>query len=188
MTNPIDMLALSGSLRRDSFNTGLLREAQKLAPAGATVEIYDYRDLPLYDGDVEDAGFPAAATRLKDRVRRADAILIATPEYNFSVPGVLKNALDWASRPYGESVWAGKPLAIIGGGGGLGTARAQAHLREMAHGLDMRVLRRPEVFVANVWEKLGPDGELTDPVTRDLIAQAVAALAAEVRTPEKVAA
>jgi chromate reductase len=171
------ILALSGSLRRDSFNTALLRQAQALAPAGVAVEIYDYADLPLYHGDVEEAGFPAAAQRLKDKVSAADAILIATPEYNYSVPGVLKNALDWASRPYGQSAWAGKPLAIIGGGGGLGTARAQAHLRQIAHGLDMAVLSRPEVYVANVWEKV-TDGQLADPAARDLIAQTVAALVA----------
>jgi chromate reductase len=180
-TATIDILGLSGALRRGSFNTGLLRVAQAVAPAGVAIEIHDYGDLPLYDSDVEEAGFPAAAERLKQRIRRADGLLIATPEYNFSVPGVLKNALDWASRPYGQSAFAGKPLAILGGGGGLGAARAQAHLRDIAHGLEMQVVSRPEVFVANVWDKLGPDGTLADPVARDLIRQLVENLAALAR-------
>ncbi len=151
MNNQLDILALSGSLRAGSFNAKILSAAQALVPAGTAIEIYDYRDVPLYDGDVEETAYPEAAARLKDRIRRADALLIATPEYNFSVPGVLKNALDWASRPYGDSALAGKPLAIIGGGGGQGTNRAQDHLRQIAHGLDMHLVRRPEIFVANVW-------------------------------------
>jgi chromate reductase, NAD(P)H dehydrogenase (quinone) len=189
--NAIDILALSGSLRAGSFNTQLLRIAQDLAPAGAEIEIYDLRDLPLYDGDVEAAGVPEAVRRFKDRIRRADAVLIATPEYNFSFPGVLKNALDWASRPYGDNAWSGKPAAIIGGGGGQGTNRAQDHLRQVAHALEMPVVARPEVFVANVWAKIGTDGELADPVTRKLIAELLnnlVALAADKQVQIKAAA
>ena len=172
MTTPtIDILGLSGSLRGGSFNTQLLRVAQALLPPHAALDIYDFRALPLYDGDVEEAGQPLAVRRFKDRIRAADAILIATPEYNFSIPGGLKNALDWASRPYGDNAWAGKPLAILGGGGGLGSSRAQDHLRAVAHALDMHVVRRPEVFVANVWDKIGADGRLNDPVAQSLIAQ-----------------
>jgi chromate reductase, NAD(P)H dehydrogenase (quinone) len=170
-TPTIDILGLSGSLRSGSFNTQLLRVAQDLTPAGAALEIYDFSDVPLYDGDVEAAGTPLAVRRLRDRIRAADAIVIATPEYNFSLPGVLKNALDWASRPYAENAWAGKPLAILGGGAGLGTSRAQDHLRHVAHALEMRVVRRPEIFISNIWEKIGPDGRLNDPVAHALIGQ-----------------
>ncbi|MCD6074976.1 MAG: NADPH:quinone oxidoreductase [Rhodospirillales bacterium] len=177
MNNPIDILALSGSLRADSFNAKLLAAAQGVAPAGVEIEIYDYRDVPLYDGDVEVRDYPEAAQRLKDRLRKADALLIATPEYNYSVPGVLKNVLDWVSRPYGDSALAGKPLAIIGGGGGQGTNRAQDHLRQIAHGLDMRVVRRPEIFIANVWGKFDESGTLADPIANKLIAELLGNLA-----------
>jgi chromate reductase len=170
-TNQIDIVALSGSLRLDSFNAKLLSAARALAPAGATIETYNYRDVPLYDGDLEVSAYPEAATRLKERIRRADALLIATPEYNFSVPGVLKNVLDWVSRPYGDSALTGKPLAIIGGGGGQGTNRAQDHLRQIAHGLDMQLVRRPEIFVANVWGKFDESGALTDPAAEKLIGE-----------------
>lgn len=169
MNKQIDILALSGSLRADSFNAKLLSVAQGLAPAGSSIEIYDYRDVPLYDGDLEVRAYPAAAQRLKDRIRKADALLIATPEYNFSIPGVLKNALDWVSRPYGDSALAGKPVAIIGGGGGQGTNRAQDHMRQIAHGLDMNIVRRPEIFIANIWGKFDEAGKLADPVAEKLI-------------------
>jgi chromate reductase len=176
MNNQIDILALSGSLRADSFNAKLLVSAQNLVPAGAQLEIYDYRDVPLYDGDVEVRDYPAAAQRLKNRIRAADALLIATPEYNYSVPGVLKNVLDWVSRPYGDSALAGKPLAIIGGGGGQGTNRAQDHLRQIAHGLDMQIVRRPEIFIANVWGKFDESGALADPIANKLIGELLANL------------
>ena len=170
-SNDVDILALSGSLRAQSFNSRLLDVARQVAPAGARIERYGYGELPLYDGDVEAAAFPDAVRRFKDRIRAADAILIATPEYNFSVPGVLKNALDWASRPFGDSAWTGKPLAIIGGGGGQGSSRAQNHLRQIAHGLDMQLVRRPEIFIANIWDRIGEDGGLNDPIAHKLIAE-----------------
>ena len=174
--NTLDIVALSGSLRAGSFNARLLEIAKDLAPKDAEIEIYDYSDVPLYNGDLDDANAPAAVQHLRERIRRADAVLIATPEYNFSVPGVLKNALDWASRPYGQSAVAGKPLAIIGGGGGQGTNRAQDHLRQIAHGLGMRPVARPEVFVANIWTKLaGSDG--LDPVAHKLIGELLENLA-----------
>jgi chromate reductase len=175
-TNTLDIVALSGSLRSGSFNARLLEIAKDLAPADAEIDIYDYSDVPLYNGDHDDAGAPAAVQHLRERIRRADAVLIATPEYNFSVPGVLKNALDWASRPYGQSAVAGKPLAIIGGGGGQGTNRAQDHLRQIAHGLDMRPVARPEVFVANVWSKLA-EADGFDPMAKKLIAELLENLA-----------
>ncbi len=172
----LDILAIPGSLRRGSFNAALLRAAQAAAPDDVSVEIYDYSDLPLYNGDVEAAGFPPEAIRLKERVLRADALLFGVPEYNYSIPGVLKNAIDWASRPYGQSAWAGKPAAMLGTGGGLGTARAQYHLRQILTGLDMHVLNKPEIFVANAATKFDENGKLTDSVALSLIAQMMTGL------------
>jgi len=178
MSDTLDVLALSGSLRKGSFNTALLRTAQEEAPAGMAIEIYDYSDIPLYNGDVEAAAYPAAATRLKERIKKADAILLAVPEYNYSFSGVLKNAIDWASRPYGTSAWAGKPVAMVSTGGGLGASRAQYQLRQVLNSQGMFVLHAPEVFVANAATKFDASGRLTDDVARGLIKQALAGLAA----------
>lgn len=172
----LDILGISGSLRKGSVNTALLRAAQASQPADVAIEIYDYSDLPLYNGDVEAAGFPAAATRLKERVARADAILFAVPEYNYSVPGVMKNAIDWASRPYGKSAWHGKPAALMGTGGGLGSSRSQYHLRQILAGLDMHVLSKPEIFVAMAAGKYDAEGNLADTAALGLVAQLVVAL------------
>ncbi len=176
----LDILAISGSLRTGSLNTGLLRTAQEEAPAGVTIEIYDYSDVPLYNGDVEAAGFPAAAARFKDRITKADAILFAVPEYNYSFPGVLKNAIDWASRPspQGKGAWGGKPTALVSTGGGLGGARAQYHIRQVLVGQGMHLLSGPEVFVVNGGTKFDAAGRLTDDVARGLIRQLVVNLAA----------
>ena len=125
----LNVLAISGSLREKSYNTALLREAVRLAPAGMTIEIASIRDIPLYDADVEARSMPQAVTALSAKVNDADALLIATPEYNFSFPGVLKNVIDWLSRPPLDAVLVRKPLAIMGAGGRLGSARAQYHLR-----------------------------------------------------------
>ena len=173
----LDILAISGSLRRGSFNTALLRTAQEEAGADVAIEIYDYSDVPLYNGDIEAAGFPAAATRLKERIHSADAIIFAVPEYNYSFPGVLKNAIDWASRPYGKSAWAAKPAALVSTGGGLGAARAQYQLRQVLVSQGMHLLHAPEVFVANAGTKFDTNGRLTDDVARGLIKQVVANLA-----------
>jgi chromate reductase len=172
----LDILALPASLRRGSFNAALLRLAVEVAPDDVTVEIYDYSDIPLYNGDLEVSNFPAAATRLKERVRRADGLLFGVPEYNYGMPGVLKNMIDWVSRPYGDSAWQGKPTAIMGAGGGLGTARSQYQFRMIAFALQMRMVDRPEIFVANAAQKFDADLKLTDPVAKDLIAQLMVAL------------
>ena len=172
----LDILGISGSLRRGSFNTALLRTAISVAPEDVAIEIYDHSDMPLYHGDLETSAYPAQATRLKERIRRADGLLFAVPEYNYGMPGVLKNMIDWASRPYGQSAWAGKPTAIMGAGGGLGTARSQYQFRALAHALQMPMVDRPEIFVANAAQKFDADGNLTDPVAKDLIKQLVAAL------------
>jgi chromate reductase, NAD(P)H dehydrogenase (quinone) len=128
---PLTFLGIAGSLRRGSYNRSLIRAAIELAPAGTTVIPYDLMDLPMYNGDVEAEGDPEAVAAFKHAINAADSLLIATPEYNHCVPGVLKNAIDWASRPARSSVLTGKPVAIMGATPGSGgTARAQAHLRD----------------------------------------------------------
>src|SRR5215813_1958531 len=132
MTRPIRILGIAGSLRRGSYNRAALRAATELAPKGATVETFELDGIPPFNQD-EEQNPPAKVTELKRRIREANAILFVTPEYNWSVSGVLKNAIDWASRPRGDSAWNGKPVAIMGAStGAIGTARAQNHLRQMA--------------------------------------------------------
>jgi chromate reductase len=176
MSDAIRVLGISGSLRKNSFNTMLLREAVRLAPPGMTIDIVPIRDIPLYDGDVEDQGFPAAVIAFRDAFQNADALLIATPEYNFSVPGVLKNVFDWLSRPPSQTLTNGKPVAMMGAGGRLGTARAQYHLRQICGCLGMLPVARPEVFVLNTWEKFSPEGRLTDAAAEQHIKDLLAGL------------
>ncbi len=171
--------AISGSLRKASFNTAALRAAQDLAPAGVTIEIAPIDDLPLYNEDLRvGGGFPAAAERLRGTIRAADALLFATPEYNFSISGVLKNALDWASRPP-DQPFSGKAFAIIGASSGLvGTARAQFHLRQTMVGVNAFAINAPQVLIASAAQKFDAEGKLTDATARDLIAQLLTALVA----------
>lgn len=181
------LLGIAGSLRQGSYNRGLLRAARELTPEGVELEELDIRGLPFYDGDLEAAGDPERVTELKDAIRRADALLIATPEYNRGVPGGLKNAIDWASRPPLASPLTGKPVAIMGASTGLGgTARAQQQLRDAlgfpgAHVLEEHVLV-PEAFL-----RFDENGELTDEETRGEVAELVAALVGTAR-PETLAA
>jgi len=170
------VLAISGSLRKDSYNTMLLRAAQKLAPAGVTITIADISQIPLYNEDVHDVGDPAAVTALKAQIRAADVVLLATPEYSFSLPGVFKNTLDWLARPP-EPPFNGKVVAILGASSGLvGTARAQYHLRQVLQGMGSFVVNRPEVFVREAASKFNAQGELTDAVTAKLIPELLDAL------------
>jgi chromate reductase, NAD(P)H dehydrogenase (quinone) len=177
MTDTLNVLGISGSLRSGSTNTALLREAVRLAPAGMQIEIASIRDIPLYDGDLEAGGFPPAVIAFQQRFRAADALLIACPEYNFSIPGVLKNVFDWLSRPPEQTITNGKPVAIIGAGGRLGGARAQYHLRQVCSCLSMLPVARPEVFVVNAWEKVNADGRITDPAIRKQVSELLVALA-----------
>ena len=131
MTSRINVLGISGSLRLKSYNTALLQQARRLAPAGMAIEVASIGDIPLYNGDVEDRGFPASVVAFREQFRQADALLVATPEYNFSIPGVLKNVFDWLSRPPEQTITNGKPVAIMGAGGRLGSGRAQYHLRQV---------------------------------------------------------
>ena len=173
------VLGIAGSLRRGSYNRALLGAAQQLAPTGMTINIYqDLGRIPLYNGDVEEEAFPQAVTEFKQRIRAADGLLIVTPEYNHGLPGVLKNAIDWASRPYGDSAWEGKPLAIMGASPGQGgTVRAQGQLRQATVFLNMFPMNRPEVLVASAPSKFDADLNLTDETTRDFIRQELGAFA-----------
>lgn len=170
---------MAGSLRRASFNRGLIRAAAELAPAGIVIQILDLADLPLYNQDVEDAGEPASVVAMKAAVRRADAMLVATPEYNHGVPGVLKNAVDWASRPRVTSPLKDKPIAVMGASPGRGaTARAQTQLRDAFVFTGACVMPQPELLVGEAASRFDDDGNLTDPDTRSALVELVEALRA----------
>ncbi|MDP9363017.1 MAG: NAD(P)H-dependent oxidoreductase [Chloroflexota bacterium] len=173
-----DVVALVGSLRRQSLNRNLLRAAQELKPEAMRIVEAPIRDLPLFDEDLETQGDPAPVQQFKAAILAADALLVVTPEYNQSIPGVLKNAIDWASRRYGTApALAGKPVAMLGASSGrIGTSRAQLHLRQLFPYLDMRLLPKPEVYVPNAAGKFDPAGNLTDERTRDQVRRLLAAL------------
>jgi chromate reductase len=181
MANKIHVLGFSGSLRKGSFNTALLRAAVELLPEGMTLEIFDLSPLPFFNSDLEAQGTPEAVKNFKARIAAADALLIATPEYNYSIPGVLKNAIDWASRTPKDSPLNGKPVAMTGAGGMFGTVRAQMHLRQIALHNGMLVLAKPEVYVARASEKFDTAGRLIDEPTRQRLRELLEALAAWTR-------
>lgn len=172
------ILAFSGSLRKASFNTGLLRAAEQVTPDDVTIDIHDLADIPLYDADVEAAGVPEGVLTLASKIRAADAVLIATPEYNYGVPGVLKNALDWISRPAVHNPLRRKPVAIMGASGGnWGTARAQLQLRQtLASGIEAYTLIKPEVMVPRASTVFDDQGNLEDDDVRERIRALVEAL------------
>ena len=175
------ILGIPGSLRRASFNRMALEAARGLVPEGATLESFGLDDIPPFNQDLEQQP-PARVVELKARVRAADAILFATPEYNYSVPGVLKNAIDWASRPFGDNAWQGKPVAVMGASiGRLGSARAQYHLRQILVTLDMPTLNQPEVAIGAAHKRFDESGRLTDEVSRKLMAQLLEKLVAWTR-------
>lgn len=177
MSTPTYLVGFTGSLRKHSVNQGVLRAVQQLLPAEVRMEILSLDVLPHYNMDLEDDE-PEAVRHFKEKISRADALFIATPEFNGSIPGVLKNALDWASRPFGKSVLAGKPVALTGAGGRGGTASAQAHLRHMftRFGVVIPVLAQPEVYIANAWEKFDDQGNLKDTATRERLRDLLQAL------------
>lgn len=169
MNKQIRILGIAGSLRQQSYNRAALRAATQLVPENATIEVFEIDGFPGFSED-EEQNPPAKVTELKRKIREADAILFVTPEYNYSIPGVLKNAIDWASRPYGDSAWNGKPAAIMGASiGAIGTARAQYHLRQMMVFLNMFPINQPEVMIANASNNFDQDGNLTNETTKDLI-------------------
>jgi chromate reductase len=185
-TTPVSILGIPGSLRKASYNKAALRAAQELLPAGVTLEILDLDGIPPFNEDDERV-LPARVVELKARIRETDAIMIATPEYNYSVPGVLKNAIDWASRPYGDNAWDGKPVALMGASpGSQGTARAQYHLRQTFVFLNMYPLNRPEVMISNAPQRFDAQGHLADEGLRTRIRQLLEALVAWTRRLGKV--
>jgi len=187
MDRPLTFLGIAGSLRKGSYNRAALRAAQALAPPGITLQSFDIAGLPLFNQDEERAP-PPRLVEFKRAIRAADAILLVTPEYNHSVPGVLKNAIDCASRPYGDSAWAGKPVAMMSASvGALGGMRAQRHLRHSFVFLDMHAVNQPEVAIPNASKAFNDKGELVDEAARKLIVRllhALAELAVRLRTGE----
>jgi len=160
---PLQLLGLSGSLRRGSNTTALLNALRPLLPEGVNFQIMTLHAVPLYDGDLEDQGIPVGVVALKEAIEAADAVIVASPEYNFSIPGVLKNALDWTSRPPGQSSWRNKPvLPLTSSPGPWGGVRAQASLREGLSNLGARNVPSPHLAVAQVNQKLAADGTVSD--------------------------
>ena len=173
------VLGFAGSLRRASYNRGLVRAAAELAPLGIAVEVFDLGDLPFYNQDVEDAGEPAGVAAFKGAIARVDALLVATPEYNHGVPGVLKNAIDWASRPRVTSPLRDKAVAVMGASPGHGaTARAQAQLRDAFVFTGACVMPLPELLLGSAASHFDRDGNLTDPALRASLVELVEALRA----------
>ncbi len=178
MNQPLTILGIAGSLRKTSYNRAALRAAQQLVPAGVRLEIFDLEGIPPFNQD-EEGPPPERVGQFKQRIRAADAILIVTPEYNYSIPGVLKNAIDWASRPYGDNAWEGKPVAIMGASiGAHGTSRAQYHLRQVFVFLNMYPLNRPEVMITNAAQRFDEKGNLKDEETKSNIQKLLQALVA----------
>ncbi|MCX5805990.1 MAG: NAD(P)H-dependent oxidoreductase [Proteobacteria bacterium] len=172
----ISILGFAGSLRKGSFNKAILRAAVELLPEEAELDIFDLEGIPPFNQDLE-SQMPERVKEFKQKIRAADAILIATPEYNYSVPGVLKNAIDWASRPYGDNVFSGKPLALMGASiGMLGTARAQYHLRQTLVFLNVYPLNQPEIMIPFVEQKIDENGNLADEKTRSKIKELIESL------------
>jgi chromate reductase len=179
VVSEMTVLGFAGSLRRASYNRGLIRASAELAPAGIAVEVFDLGDLPFYNQDVEDAGEPAAVVAFKRAIARADALLVATPEYNHGVPGVLKNAIDWASRPRVTSPLRDKAVAVMGASPGHGsTARAQAQLRDAFVFTGACVMPLPELLVGGAAQHFDRSGNLTDPALRASLVELVEALRA----------
>jgi chromate reductase len=171
MDRQVNILGFAGSLRKGSYNKALLREAAKLVPSGAKLEIFDLEGIPPFNQDLEQSP-PNKVKEFKAKIRAADAILIATPEYNYSFPGMLKNAIDWASRPYPDNSFEDKPVAMMSASIGiLGGARAQYHLRQVFVFLDMHPVNKPEVFVTFAPSKFDKEGNLTDEAAKILIRQ-----------------
>jgi chromate reductase len=180
--NELRVLAFAGSLRKGSYNRALLRAAQELAPEDVRIDIFDLIDVPLYNGDVEAEGDPDGVARLKQAIRAADGVLMATPEYNHGVPGVMKNAVDWVSRPPRDAPLGGKPVAILGASPGLtGTARGQSQLRQAFEFTNSYPMPQPEILVIRAHEKFDAEGRLTDESTRQHLSVFLSAFAAWIR-------
>jgi chromate reductase len=165
----IRILGIAGSIRRGSYNQAALRAAKLLVPEGAEIDIFDLHEIPMFNQDNEQNP-PAPVVELKKRIRIADAVLMVTPEYNYSVPALLKNAIDWASRPHADNAWSGKPAAIMGAApGGIGTARAQYHLRQIFVYLNLFAINEPEVMITDAANRFDAEGNLTHEPTKQFI-------------------
>ena len=181
MEKKVAIFGFAGSLRKGSYNRALLRAALEVIPKDVTLETFDLDGIPIFNQDLENQPHEKVKA-FKAKIRVADAILIATPEYNYSIPGVLKNAIDCASRPYGDNALEGKPVAIMGASVGmLGTARAQYHLRQSFVFLNMAPVNRPEVIVPFVADKVDASGNVTDAKTREKIKELLESLVAWTR-------
>lgn len=182
MADTISILGISGSLRKGSYNSATLHAARELAPPDLKIEIGDISQFPLYNADLQAQGIPEAVQQLGARIRAADGVLLVTPEYNYSVSGVMKNAIDWLSR-LKDQPFAGKPVAICGASMGvLGTARAQYHLRQIGVYLDMRILNKPEVMIGQAHERFDAEGRLTHEPTRKFLGDLMMALREHARS------
>ena len=182
MADKIAVLGIAGSLRAASYNRGLLRAAQELAPADMRIEIFDLAQVPLYNADVEALGDPPAVAAMKAAIAAADGVLMATPEYNHGVPAVMKNAVDWASRPPREAPLGGKPVGLIGASPGMtGSARGQSQLRQAFEFTNSFCLPQPELLVFRAHEKFDADGRLTDEPTRQYLGRYLEALGGWIR-------
>jgi chromate reductase len=174
---PMRILGIAGSLRRASYNRGLIRAAVEEAPPDLVVEVFDLGDIPLFNQDVEDAGEPGSVIALKSAIAKADALLVATPEYNHGIPGVLKNTIDWASRPRMTSPLRDRPVAVMGASPGRGaTARAQAQLRDAFVFTGACVMPQPELLISAAASHFDDHGNLTDPELRASVGELLEAL------------
>ncbi len=181
MPKKIKIVGIVGSLRHDSFNMALMKYAQTVMPKDIEFELLDISKIPLFNQDLE-TNVPESVKYLKEKIKSSDAVLIATPEYNYSIPGVLKNAIDWASRPYGDNSFEGKHAAIMSCSGGyIGGARAQYHLRQVFVFLNVHPLNKPEVMVPLITGKVDENYVLTDKPTQEKIKELVEALIANIK-------
>lgn len=185
MDGKINIIGFTGSLRRNSYNRAALQAAKELLPEGVNLEIEDLSSIPFFNEDLEAEGIPQVVVDFKQKIANADAILIATPEYNYSIPPVLKNALDWASRGKDAPV-NGKPLAIMSASPSmLGGARVQYHLRQVCVGLNLMVVNKPEVFITYANKKFNEEGILIDEYTKGAVSRLVNALVDKVKDLNK---
>ena len=186
MNKPIRILGIAGSLRRKSYQPGGATSGATTRSSRCRLDIFELDGIPVFSEDDERQP-PAKVVEFKKRIREADAILFVTPEYNYSIPGVLKNAIDWASRPYGDSAWTDKPAAIMGASvGTLGTARAQYHLRQVFVFLNVHAINQPEVMIGNAAQNFDAEGNLTNESTKNLIRQLLTNLVTRTRGLEQV--
>ena len=176
MTTTLNLLGITGSLRQKSTNKGLLRAAIAQLPAGASMDVAELSDIPFYNADISEK--PASVMRVFEQMARADALVLACTEYNYSIAPALKNILDWASREPGNALLSGKPVALMGSGGGMGSSRSQYHMRQVCVFLNMHPLNKPEVFANAYAGGFDSDGNLTDTKITETIGEQMKALAA----------